>query len=498
METFLATTYDVIWNPLVYVTLITGLVYTIATRAVQVRHLPGMIKCLFGRAESSTGTSSFQAFAMALGGRVGVGNIAGVATAIAFGGPGALFWMIATAVLTASSAFIEATLGQIYKVKSEGEYRGGIPWYIEKGLGLKWLAVAAATVAVLCYTLLIPGVQSSTIVTSLDAAFGIPTWISGLFLLALTALVVFGGTKRIAHFAEKVVPAMAAAYVLVALVVLIMNFQAIPEVVRLVLSSAFGTDAVFGGMIGAAVSWGVRRSLYSNVAGVGEGGFAGAAASVSHPVKQGLVQSFSVYIDTVLVCTATGVMILSTGAYNILPEGRAALTENLPGVEPGAAFTQTAVDTIAPGLGLGGGIVAVAIFFFAFTSILSYFYYGVTNIVYLTGSSRGILARIVQVVVLLSVYLGTVRTTEFVWMLGDIGYGLIAWFNMVAIALLLPIAMRALRDYERQKKLGINPVFDPAAAGIKGATFWESSDAPVRPSSSSDDADRKVSPPAVG
>ncbi len=479
METALGTIYDLIWNPLVYVTLISGTIYTIATRAVQVRQLPAMIKCLFGRAESKDGTTSFQAFAMALGGRVGVGNIAGVATAIAFGGPGALFWMIATALLTASSAFIEATLGQIYKVKVDGEYRGGIPWYIEKGLGLKWLAGVAATVAVLCYTTLIPGVQSSTIVTSLDTAFGIPTWISGLVLTALTALVVFGGTKRIAHFAQTVVPLMAAAYILLAVVVLVLNFQAIPEVVRLVVSSALGMDAVYGGMIGAAVSWGVRRSLYSNVAGVGEGGFAGAAASVTHPAKQGLVQAFSVYIDTVLVCTATGVMILSTGAYNILPEGRPALTENLPGVEPGAGFTQVAVDTIAPGVNLGGGVVAVAIFFFAFTSILSYFYYGVTNIVYLTGSSRGVLARIVQVMVLLAVYLGTVRTTELVWMMGDIGYGLIAWFNMIAIALLLPIALKALRDFERQQKQGLNPLFDPAAAGIKGATFWESADAPV-------------------
>ena len=480
METFLATIYDLIWNPLVYVTLISGTAYTIATRGVQVRHLPSMIKCLFGRAASDTGTSSFQAFAMALGGRVGVGNIAGVATAIAFGGPGALFWMIATAVLTASSAFIEATLGQIYKVKSDGEYRGGIPWYIEKGLGLKWLAVTAAVVAVLCYTLLIPGVQSSTIVTSLDAAFGVPTWISGLILVVLTGLVVFGGTHRIAAFAEKVVPAMAVAYVLLAVVVLIINFHAIPEVIRLVLASAFGADAVFGGMIGAAVSWGVRRSLYSNVAGVGEGAFAGAAASVSHPVKQGRVQSFSGYVDTLLVCTATGVMILSTGAYNILPEGRGALVENLPGVEPGAGFTQVAVDTIVPGINLGAGVVAVAIFFFAFTSILSYFYYAVTNIVYLTGSSRGNLARIVQAMVLISVFLGTVRTTELVWTLGDIGYGLIAWFNMVAIAFLCPVAVRALRDYERQKKQGIDPVFDPSDAGIKGATFWESSDAPAR------------------
>lgn len=478
METALGTIYDLIWNPLVYVTLISGLAYTIATRAMQIRHLPGMIKCLFGRADSDTGTSSFQAFAMALGGRVGVGNIAGVATAIGFGGPGALFWMITTAVLTASSAFIESTLGQIYKVKSEGEYRGGIPWYIEKGLGLKWLAVAAAVVAVLCYSLLIPGVQSSTIVTSLDTAFGIPTWISGVVLVALTGVVVFGGTRRIAAFAEKVVPAMAALYILLAVVVLVLHFDAIPEVIGLVLASAFGADAMFGGLIGAAVSWGVRRSLYSNVAGVGEGSFAAAAASVSHPVKQGLVQSFSVYIDTLMVCTATGVMILTTGAYNVVPEGRTTLVENLPGIEPGAEFTQVAVDTIAPGVNLGAGIVAVAIFFFAFTSIMSYFYYAVTNIVYLTGSSRGVVARIVKAVVLLSVYLGTMRTAELAWTLGDIGYGLIAWFNMVAIALLCPIAVRALRDYERQKKQGLDPVFDPLSAGIKGATFWESSDAP--------------------
>ncbi|KFG77432.1 alanine/glycine:cation symporter family protein [Streptomyces mutabilis] len=480
MESLLSTLYDLIWNPLVYVTLVTGFVYTVATRGVQVRHLPGMVKCLFGRADSDTGTSSFQAFAMALGGRVGVGNIAGVATAIAAGGPGALFWMIATAVLTASSAFIEATLGQIYKVKTEGEYRGGIPWYIEKGLGLKWLAVAAAGVAVICYSLLIPGVQSSTIVTSLNASFGVPTWLSGLILVGLLGFVVFGGTKRIAAFAEKVVPMMAACYVLLAAIVLIVNFGEIPEVVHVVMASAFGTDAVFGGMLGAAVAWGVRRSLYSNVAGVGEGGFAGAAASVSHPVKQGLVQSFSVYIDTLLVCTATGVMILSTGAYNILPEGKPALVENLPGVEAGAGFTQAAIDRALPGPDFGSGIVAIAIFFFAFTSLLSYFYYGVTNIVYLTGSSRGAPARVVQTVVLLSAYLGTVRSTELVWQLGDIGYGLVAWFNMVAIALLLPISLRALRDYERQKRDGLDPVFDPVNAGIKGASFWESSESPAQ------------------
>ena len=476
----LGSIYDLIWNPLVYIALGTGLAFSIATRAVQVRHLPEMIRCLFTRASSDTGTSSFQAFAMALGGRVGVGNIAGVATAIAFGGPGALFWMIATAVITASSAFIEATLGQIYKVKADGEFRGGIPWYIEKGLGLKWLAGTVAVVAVLCYSLLIPGVQSSTIVTSLDTAFGIPTWISGLLLVALTGFVVFGGTGRIAAFAERVVPAMAAVYILLAVVVLIVNFQAIPEVIRLVLASAFGVDAVFGGLIGAAVSWGVRRSLYSNVAGVGEGAFAGAAASVSHPVKQGLVQSFSVYIDTVMVCTATGVMILTTGAYNVLPQGRGPLVENLPGVEAGAEFTQLAVDTILPGSNIGGGIIAVAIFFFAFTSILSYFYYGVTNVVYLTGTSRGKLAGVVKAVILLSVYFGTVQSTEAVWALGDIGYGLMAWFNMVAIAFLCPVAVRALRDYERQKKQGLDPVFDPSAAGIKGASFWESPAAPRR------------------
>ncbi|GAB3300475.1 alanine/glycine:cation symporter family protein [Parasphingorhabdus pacifica] len=476
MDALLTNIYDLVWNPLVYVTLISGFIFSIATRAVQVRHLPGMVKCLFRRAESGTGTSPFQAFAMALGGRVGVGNIAGVAIAISSGGPGALFWMIATSVLTASSAFIEATLGQIYKVKSEGEYRGGIPWYLEKGLGQKWLAVAAASVAVLCYALLIPGVQSSTIVTSLDAAFGVPTWISGLALVTLLGLVVFGGTRRIAAFAEKVVPVMAVCYVLIAIIILIMNFRVVPEVVRLVLASAFGIDAVFGGMIGAAVSWGVRRSLYSNVAGVGEGGFAGAAASVSHPVKQGLVQSFSVYVDTLLVCTATGVMILSTGAYNVLPEGRAVLVEHLPGVEPGARFTQAAIDTVIPGVGFGAGFVAIAIFFFAFTSLLTYFYYGVTNIVYLTGSSRGVPARILQATVLVSAYLGTVRTTDLVWTLGDIGYGLIAWFNMIAIALLVPTALRALRDYERQKQEGLDPVFDPAVAGIKGATVWESRD----------------------
>ncbi|WP_219419850.1 alanine/glycine:cation symporter family protein, partial [Pseudonocardia nigra] len=283
----LATINEWLWNPLIVLSLGFGLYLTVRTRLLQVRRLPDMLRLLRGGEKSTAGISSFQALSLTLSSRVGVGNIAGVATAIAAGGPGALFWMGVMAFLGGATAFVESTLAQIYKDEVDGQYRGGIPYYIEKGLQLRWLAVVAALAALSLYAVLAPGVQSNNIAVSFDTALGIEPWITGLVIVGILGYIIFGGRDRIVNFANKVVPFMAGAYILAALVVLGANITAIPEVIRLVLASAVGADSVFGGIVGAAVAWGVRRAMFSNVAGVGEGTYGSAAAEVTHPAKQG-------------------------------------------------------------------------------------------------------------------------------------------------------------------------------------------------------------------
>lgn len=313
MEQWINNLANLIWSDaLVYLALGVGLYFTVITRGVQFRYLAEMVRLLRESKASSAGVSSFQAFCMSLSGRVGVGNIAGVATAIAAGGPGAVFWMNIMALLGGASAFVESTLAQVYKEKVGNQYRGGGPWYIEHGLKLKPFAIFVALVVCLSYGVLVPGVQANTIANSFHEAFGLAPPVSALIILLPLALIIFGGVKRIANVADIIVPFMAIAYLAMMCIILAANISVVPEMLMLILRSAFGTDAVFGGLVGYAVSWGVRRAVFSNVAGAGEGTYSSAAAEVSHPAKQGLVQAFSVYIDTVLVCSATALMILST------------------------------------------------------------------------------------------------------------------------------------------------------------------------------------------
>ncbi|MBK0422257.1 alanine:cation symporter family protein [Leucobacter sp. CSA2] len=462
-----------IWNPMAYLALGLGLFYTVWTGAVQIRHLPTLVSVLRQKAGRGEGEiSSFQALMLTLSSRVGVGNIAGVATAIAAGGPGALFWMVVMALLGGATAFAESTLAQIYKRRVGGEYRGGIPYYIEKGLGQKWLAVISACATLALYAALAPGVQSYNIANSVKVGFNLPEWITGIGVTALFALVIMGGTKRIAAVADKVVPVMAIGYILMAIVIIGVNIQKVPEVFSLIFQSAFGVHQVFGGIVGAAIAWGVRRAVFSNVAGVGEGTYASAAAAVSHPAKQGVVQAFSVYIDTVLVCSATGIMILMTGAYNVIPEQGPKLTENLPGVEAGTAFTQSAIETILPGF--GPGFVAVALFLFAFTTLIAFNYIASSAAAYLIPERvLPAVMRGVQVIMLVMVFLGAIAPADLIWGLGDIGYGTLGWINMICILLLAPVVRKTLKDYDRQRKLGLDPVFDPISLGIRGTEAWD-------------------------
>ncbi|MEN8250340.1 MAG: alanine/glycine:cation symporter family protein [Bacteroidota bacterium] len=470
---------------LIVLTLGAGFYFSIVTRFLQVRHLKEMLSLLFKGKSSDRGVSSFQAFVIAISGRVGTGNIAGVATAIALGGPGAIFWMWVIAFLGSATAFIEATLGQIYKTVKDGEYRGGPSYYIEKGLNLKWYAVVFAIATILSMAFFLPGVQANSISASMATAFNLKNIevilpfeltmninIIGVLIVTALALIIFGGVKRIGHVAQVVVPFMAIAYILMALVIIALNISEVPAVLMLIVKSAFGAEQAFGGIIGMAILLGVKRGIYSNEAGQGTAPHPAAAAEVSHPVKQGLVQSFSVYVDTLFICTATALMILFTGTYNVINPDGVYLIENLKGVNYGPEYTQYAVESVFPGI--GKAFVAISLLFFAFTTLMAYYYMAETNVTYLsTKRNHKLLINILRIVTIITIYYATTITAGAVWMLGDIGVGIMAFLNIIAILFLQKPALKALKDYDKQKKEGKDPVFNPKEIGIKNASFWE-------------------------
>ncbi|MEO4048637.1 alanine/glycine:cation symporter family protein [Pseudomonas sp. CAU 1711] len=475
MNELVSTLNGLVWSPaLIYLCLGVGLYFSLRGRFLQVRHFKEMIRLMYTGKTDEHGITSFQALTMTLAGRVGTGNIAGVATAITFGGPGAVFWMWMVAFLGASSAFVESTLGQVYKEDLDGQYRGGPAFYIEKGLGMKWFAWLFAIVTVLACGLLLPGVQANSIASSVQTAFDIEPTVTAAILAILIGLIIFGGVKRIAHFTQVVVPFMALGYILVAMVVILLNIEQLPGVIALIFKSAFGLEAGFGAILGMAIMWGVKRGVYSNEAGQGTGPHASSAAAVSHPAKQGLVQGFSVYIDTLFVCSATAFMLLITGQYNVQAPDGSALFTGIAGVAAGPGYVQTAMENMMPGF--GNIFVAIALFFFAFTTILAYYYIAETNIAYINRKvHRPLLILLLKLGIIAATVYGTVRSATLAWDLGDLGVGLMAWLNIIAIVLMHKIAYVCLKDYEAQKKEGKDPVFHPEKLGIKNADYWTGS-----------------------
>lgn len=487
----------IIWSSaLVYLCLGAGVYFTIRSRAVQIRQIKAIFRQMFRGRSSDEGVSSFQALAMSLAGRVGVGNIAGVATAIGFGGPGAIVWMWISALLGASTSYVESTLGQVFKEQDpkSGEYRGGPAFYIEKAYrhtkakGLfKVYGMVFAFVTIVAMSFMLPGIQSNAISGAVHNAWDVPTWATAIVLVIIMGFIVIGGIKRIAHFASLAVPFMAVLYIIAAIAVTLINADQIIPVIELVFTSAFGVDAgqeaAFGGIIGMAVQWGVQRGIYSNEAGQGTGPHAAAAAEVSHPSKQGLVQAGSVYIDTLFVCSATAFMILSTGMYRvfgadgatIIGTGRGQMVEEIAAT-PGEKWPQAGLDSMMTGF--GAGFIAISIFLFALTTMVAYYYMAETNLVYLLGKAKNpmVLAvgkRVLQLLILVAVAVGATSTSGSVWALGDIGVGLMAWLNIVSILILQQPAFKLLRDFERQTKQGLDPVFDPSSLNIRNAEFWE-------------------------
>lgn len=440
---------------LVTVLLIVAVVFTVRTRGVQFRMAGEMLHLLVrsgkrdndrrqNDAPAHGNISSFQAFALSIASRVGTGNLAGVASAIALGGPGAVFWMWVIAILGAASAFVESTLAQLFKVKGDKSFRGGPAYYILKGLHKRWWAVTFAVLITLTFGFAFNSVQSNTISDALNASFVIPREATAGVLCLLTLAIICGGVQRISRVSEIVVPVMAIAYIVLALVIIAMNIGRFPEIMMLIVSNAFGADEILGGSVGAAMVMGIKRGLFSNEAGEGSTPNAAATASVSHPVKQGLIQTLGVYTDTLLVCTATAFIILCSGIYT--------------GGHDGIVLTQQAIDA-----GLGGDhrfgsiFVSVAIFFFAFTSIIANYYYGETNIRFIRNSNLAV--RIYRLLVAAIVYAGAVVSLDLVWGFADITMALMTLCNLAAIIMLGKYAIRLLKDYQDQKREGKDPVY---------------------------------------
>lgn len=463
LEKIVNTVNGIVWSPALVVLLVgAGLYFSCRTGFVQIRRIGLMCRLLFRKKrqpEQKRGVSSFEAFCIALSGRVGTGNIVGVATAIALGGPGSIFWMWVIAFLGASTAFVESTLAQIYKFPHKSGFRGGPASFIDRGLKARWLAVLFAIVTIIGCGMMLTTVQANGVSTAVLNSFRIDPLISGISLAALIGLVIIGGINRISKVASVVTPFMAVAYFVIAIVVLSVNWRSIPGLLGSIVTNALGINPLCGGILGSTISMGVKRGLFSNEAGQGTGAIPSASADVDHPAEQGLVQAFSVYVDTLLVCTATALMILSAGTFNIFDsETGEMLVANSPGLGANyVGYTQAAIDTVFGGF--GSVFVSIALAFFVFTTIMAYYFYSESSIMYLCSLSgrcspekEKFFIRLLQIVMLAAVIFGSVKEANLVWTMGDIGVGMMAWINVISIIFLSSKAFKALEEYERSRK----------------------------------------------
>jgi AGCS family alanine or glycine:cation symporter len=454
---------NVLWSYVLIAALIgMGIYFTVRTKFVQIRLIKEMFRLLGDKSIASSGSSqkdisSLQSFFIGAATRIGTGNMAGVAIALAVGGPGSIFWMWIVAIIGGATSFIESTLAQVYKVKDENGFRGGPAYYMAKGLNARWLGVIFAVLIALCFGLIFNSVQSNTISSAFKTAFGTNEIVMGVILTVLTASIIFGGVHRIAKFSEIIVPIMAVFYLVISLYVVIMNISEMPAVFSLIFKSAFGFEQFAGGTMGAAIMLGVKRGLFSNEAGMGSAPNAAATASVTHPAKQGLIQTLGVFIDTLIVCSATAFIILLSDQYG---------NTDLNGIELLQAALASHVGAWA------NTFVAISIFLFAFSSIIGSYYYGETNIDFIKSSKASLL--VYRLMVLGMVAFGTMASLEFVWSLADLAMALMTLINLIAIFLLGKVAFAVLQDYVSQRKEGKEPVFKAESIdGLTNASCWE-------------------------
>ena len=464
---FVLTAGDGLWTwVLLPVVGLLGLYFSVRTGVVQFRLIPEMFRTLTdktpldndGKAQS---VSAFQAFTISAASRVGVGNIAGVGTAIAIGGPGAVFWMWTMAFIGGASSFVESTLGQLYKTKDKDGFRGGPAYYMERGLGARWMGVLFAVILILCFPLAFSSLQANTISATVMSTVGVELtwlpWVVGVALAFLTGLVVFGGVRRIASVTQAVVPLMALLYLVVGILIVAMNITEVPRVFGEIFAGAFGFQQVAGGAIGTIILQGVKRGMFSNEAGLGSAPNAGASAAVTHPVKQGLVQTLGVYFDTFLICSITAFIILVS-------------TPDLANAERGIGLT---FDAVTSQLGTWSGVLlSVIIFLLAFSSILGNYYYGESNIEFIT--TKKVWLTTYRVFAVIAVLAGSVLTADLVWNTADGLMGIMALVNLTAIALLGGVAFKLLKDYSEQRRDGFDPVFTrDRLPEVKNVECWQ-------------------------
>ncbi|RQN08062.1 alanine:cation symporter family protein [Clostridium butyricum] len=462
LNTIINISNDILWTYVLIAPLILlGLYFTFKTRFVQFRYIKEMFRLLTDGATSKKekgSVSSFQAFCISTASRVGTGNLAGIAIAISVGGPGAIFWMWLIALIGSASSFVESTLAQIYKQSDgNGAYIGGPAYYMEKALNMKWMGIIFSILITICFGLVFNSVQSNTISLALNEAFGVNRILVGAILTLLTLSIIFGGIHRIAKVSEIIVPIMASAYILVALFVVITNISELPAMFALIFENAFGVKQAVGGGIGGALLIGIKRGLFSNEAGMGSAPNAAATANVSHPVKQGLIQTLGVFTDTIVICSCTAFIILLSDID---------LSSGLTGIQ----LTQNALSSQ---IGSFGSIfIAICVLLFAFSSIVGNYYYGEANIEFLT--KKKIYLTLYRICVAIMVLFGATVSMDIVWNLADVFMALMAITNLIAIALLGKIAFKALDDYRAQKKAGIkDPVFKASSIPeLKNVTEW--------------------------
>ena len=445
---------------LVFLLVAVGLWFSFKTKFVQIRYIKDMFTQLVEkkRVNGERSISSFQALMVSTASRVGTGNIAGIATAIATGGPGAVFWMWLMSIIGAASAFVESTLAQIWKIRGEeGEFRGGPAYYIQQGLGKRWLGIVFAIALILCFAFGFNGLQAYNMTSALE--YYIPDYATngtaigvGIATIVFTAFVIFGGAKRISIITSIIVPVMACAYIALAVWTTAVNIGEIPAVFALIFESAFDFQSIAGGFAGSVIMLGIKRGLFSNEAGMGSAPNAAATASVSHPCKQGLVQSLSVYIDTLLICTCSAMMVLIFYVQN--PEAAQALN--------GMPLVQMAVNNSVGEFGIH--FITFAIFAFAFSSLIGNYFYAESNLRFIKNNP--ILLFVFRIACLAAIMYGCLNSFDLAWNLADIFMGFMAIINLIAILLLGKWALKALDDYTRQRKAGHDPVF--VASSIPG------------------------------
>ena len=441
---------DPMWTGLVYVLLGAGLFFTVATGFVQFRLLGRSIKEMLGgrkQGDDPHGITPFQAFVTGLASRVGVGNIAGVAIAISVGGPGAVFWMWITALIGMSSAFVESSLAQLFKIRDydNHHFRGGPAYYITQGLSQKWLGIVFALSLIFCFGFVYEAVQTNTIAVTAKAAWGWNEHAVGVALVIMTAPIIFGGIRRVSRFAEMLVPLMATLYLLMALYIIITNISLIPHVFGQIFSSAFKFEAAGGGLLGGLISQtmmiGIKRGLYSNEAGQGSAPNAAAAAEVKHPVSQGMIQMLGVFVDTIIVCSCTAFIVL--------------VYQQPYGDLSGAELTQAAI--VSQVGAWGADFLAIILFMFAFSTVIGNYAYAESNVQFI--KNHWLLTALFRMLVLGWVYFGAVANVPLIWDMADMAMGTMAWINLVAILILSPLAFLLLRDYTAKLKMGKDPVF---------------------------------------